>query len=555
MLSRLQKWQLSTFAVITVITVSIIAVNYVQIPAALGFGSYTVTANFAASGGLYKNANVAYRGTTVGRVTDVSLAYRNGVNAQLRIGSGAHIPANVTATVKSVSAIGEQYVDLVPPDQPSPAWLRDGSRINRDHTVLNGDVAGLLHEAQRLVDSISQSRLRDLLHDMFKAFDGSGPELARLIQSARLLADAANAHGDDIAGLIDQVGPFLDTQIRSGDAIRRLADGAARFTGHVRGAAPQISNLLQIVPEVAPQVGDTMRDIRPDFPMLAANLANFGRIGVIYRKSLEQVLVIFPAMTAVLLTIAQQVPFDEGARADFKLALQDPPPCSVGFIPAPLIRSPADETVRDIPGDMYCKVPQSDPVVVRGARNYPCQEFPGKRAPTIQLCRDPKGYVPIGRNAWRGPPVPLDTPVPNPRNTLPPNKFPLIPPGADYDPGPPVVQLPPGVPTGPGPAPIAPFPLQVPPVGGPPPPPLPFGPPPDRVVPPYGQRPDPVPTNVPGPPPSPAPQAQGPMGVTYDPSSGKFLDPSGEVGIFAAGASKLRPAETWLDMMMCPTQE
>ncbi|MCA2246075.1 MCE family protein, partial [Mycobacterium sp. WUMAC-067] len=176
MLSRLQKWQLSTFAVITVITVSIIAVNYVQIPAALGFGSYTVTANFAASGGLYKNANVAYRGTTVGRVTDVSLAYRNGVNAQLRIGSGAHIPANVTATVKSVSAIGEQYVDLVPPDQPSPAWLRDGSRINRDHTMLNGDVAGLLHEAQRLVDSISQSRLRDLLHDMFKAFDGSGPE-------------------------------------------------------------------------------------------------------------------------------------------------------------------------------------------------------------------------------------------------------------------------------------------------------------------------------------------------------------------------------------------
>ena len=45
---------------------------------------------------------------------------------------------------------------------------------------------------------------------------------------------------------------------------------------------------------------------------------------------------------------------------------------------------------------------------------------------------------------------------------LPPNKFPMIPPQVDPDPGPPVVQLPP-VPPGPGPAPHAPFPLPVPP--------------------------------------------------------------------------------------------
>lgn len=140
MLSRLQKWQLSVFAVLTVISVSIIAVSYVQIPAALGFGSYTVTANFAAGGGLYKNANVTYRGTTVGRVTDVSLAYRNGVNARLRIGSGAHIPANVTATVKSVSAIGEQYVDLVPPDQPS----RGGCGMARGSVVTTPCSTGML---------------------------------------------------------------------------------------------------------------------------------------------------------------------------------------------------------------------------------------------------------------------------------------------------------------------------------------------------------------------------------------------------------------------------
>ncbi len=125
--------------------------------------------------------------------------------------------------------------------------------------------------------------------------------------------------------------------------------------------------------------------------MLDANLAKFGRIRVIYHKSIEQTLVVLPAVTAVLISAAEQLPADEGVKVDFKLGLGDPPPCNVGFIPPTLIRSPGDQTLRDLPKDLYCKVPQSSSVVVRGARNYTCQEFPGKRAPTIDLCRDKQG--------------------------------------------------------------------------------------------------------------------------------------------------------------------
>ena len=273
--------------------------------------------------------------------------------------------------------------------------------------------------------------------------------------------------------------------------------------------------------------------------MLAANLANLGRIGVIYHKSIEQALVIFPALIAALITVAGGVPADEGGKLDFKVDLGDPPPCSTGFIPPTQIRSPADETLRELPTDMYCKVAQNDPAVVRGARNYPCQEFPGKRAPTVQLCRDPKGYVPIGSNPWRGPPVPYGTPVQDGRNILPPNKFPNIPPGADYDPGPPVVQLPPGVPPGPGPAPNAPFPLPVPPNDNGPPPAWPFFAPPDQIVPPYARQ----PAEAPGPPPAPdraarplptrrcprRPHNRRPAARRTRPTteSGKFVDPSG----------------------------
>ncbi|ORA42402.1 hypothetical protein BST21_23655 [Mycolicibacterium celeriflavum] len=267
------RWQLTTFVVITMITVGVVAVSYIGVPAALGIGTYTVTANFAASGGLYKNANVTYRGTTIGRVTDVSLAYRNGVDATMRLNSETRVPDDVIATVSSVSAIGEQYVDLVPQQNSSSDFLRDGSRITRDHTRLPQDIAGLLREAQSLIDSISQSKLRDLLRETFTAFNGSGPELARLIESARLLVDEANAHSQDITALIDQAGPFLDAQISSGEAIKSIADGLARFTGELRGADPQLRELLTTAPGAADVAADTFRGIRPSFPILAANLA------------------------------------------------------------------------------------------------------------------------------------------------------------------------------------------------------------------------------------------------------------------------------------------
>jgi phospholipid/cholesterol/gamma-HCH transport system substrate-binding protein len=581
MLNRTARIQLVVFALVTVLTVGAISLFYLRVPARLGIGAYQVTANFVAGGGLYQNANVTFRGVQAGRVEAVELT-DDGVAAHMRLNSDIKIPANSTATVKSVSAVGEQYVDFVPTDNPSQALLRDGSTIPKERTAIPQDIAEMLHEADQLVSSLNNTRLQDVLRETFKAFNGSGPELARMIQSARLLIDEANASWPQTSALIDQAGPFLAAQIRSGDDIRSAADGLARFTTEVANADPQIRTLLSTAPGAADQASETFSGIRPSFPVLAANLANFGRIGVIYNRSIEQGLVIFPALQAALLTIAGQLPMDEGGKQDFKISVNDPPPCNTGFLPPSDIRSPGDTTLRELPTDMYCKVAQNDPTVVRGARNYPCQEFPGKRAPTIQLCRDPKGYVPIGNSPWRGPPVPVGTPVTDPRNILPPNKFPYIPPEADPDPGYPVPPglVPPGVQPGPGPAPHQPWPYIPPPNNNGPPPPatawIPPAPYPDAwpapanpqppfmfpgpynpVVPPPGPAPAPAPPPVPAELPPAAvnpPQASGAAYGTYDQRTGVFVDPAGGTGVFAPGDASMRPQENWLDLMLYPRQ-
>lgn len=563
MIDRLAKIQLSIFAVITVITLSVMAIFYLRLPATFGIGTYGVSADFVAGGGLYKNANVTYRGVAVGRVESVGLN-PNGVTAHMRLNSGTAIPSNVTATVRSVSAIGEQYIDLVPPENPSSTKLRNGFRIQRQNTRIGQDVADLLRQAETLLGSLGDTRLRELLHEAFIATNGAGPELARLIESARLLVDEANANYPQVSQLIDQAGPFLQAQIRAGGDIKSLADGLARFTWQLRAADPRLRDTLADAPDAIDEANTAFSGIRPSFPALAASLANLGRVGVIYHKSIEQLLVVFPALFAAIITSAGGVPQDEGAKLDFKIDLHDPPPCMTGFLPPPLVRSPADESVREIPRDMYCKTAQNDPSTVRGARNYPCQEFPGKRAPTVQLCRDPRGYVPVGTNPWRGPPIPYGTEVTDGRNILPPNKFPYIPPGADPDPGVPIVgPPPPGRVAGPGPAPHQPAQPAPPPNDNGPPPPftswMPPGYPPEPPQVPYPATiPPPPPPEGTGPPPGPAPgpqpQASGPAYTIYDQLSGAFADPAGGTGIFAPGMTGASSAENWVDLMRDPRQ-
>ena len=59
---------------------------------------------------------------------------------------------------------------------------------------------------------------------------------------------------------------------------------------------------------------------------------------------------------------------------------------------------------RALPSGTYCKIPMDAPNVVRGARNYPCVDVPGKRAATPRECRSNEPYVPLGTNPWYGDP-------------------------------------------------------------------------------------------------------------------------------------------------------
>ncbi len=404
-LTRFVRTQLVVFSILTVIGLVVMAGSYVHLPAMFGIGRYNVTVKLAATGGLYPTANVAYRGTNIGKVSSVQLTPQ-GVDAHLSINSNYKVPSDSDAYVKSVSAIGEQYVDLVPVQDPQGGNLSDGSVIPVERTKLPQDVGAMLDQADRLLSTIQDTKLRELIDDAFTAFNGAGPDLQKFIDSASLLVQEAQKNTGPTKDLLNKLGPLLDTQNQSADSIRTWTHDLSAVTDQLRLHDPSLNQLLQRTPSAAQQVSQTFQDLKPTLPILLSNLVSTGQTAVTYHAGLEQILVIYPQMISALLTVVRG-PAEYGAMVDFMLGLNDPPGCITGFLPTSQWRSPAMVDTPDTPDNLYCKVPQNAKEAVRGIRNTPCQDHPGRRAPTPELCDDPRGYVPEGNNPAFGPPQPV----------------------------------------------------------------------------------------------------------------------------------------------------
>ena len=132
MLTRFIRTQLVIFTIASIVGISVLVFSYMQAPTLLGIGRMTVTLELPSTGGLYRFANVTYRGVQVGKVTEVRPT-RGGAVATLSLDSSAKIPSDLHASVQSVSAVGEQFVDLQPRTKSGPL-LTDGAVIGKANT-------------------------------------------------------------------------------------------------------------------------------------------------------------------------------------------------------------------------------------------------------------------------------------------------------------------------------------------------------------------------------------------------------------------------------------
>jgi phospholipid/cholesterol/gamma-HCH transport system substrate-binding protein len=441
------RFQLVVFAAVSLIAGAIMFFAYMQVPTVFfGVDRYSVTVQLPQAGGLYPGGNVTYRGVEIGRVQTVRLT-QTGAEAVLQLDSDVHVPADLNAQVHSVSAVGEQYVELLPRTAKGPP-LKHGDVIALDRTYVPPDINSLLEATNRGLSAIPRDNLKTVVDEGYSAFGGVGPDLSRLVKGTTDLAIDARKNLDALTTLIDQSKPLLDSQTRSSDSVQAWAAHLATITSQLRNNDSAVAGILQKGGPAADQGRQLIDRLNPTLPIVLANLVSVGQVGVTYRDNLEALLVELPQGAADIQAVGvanRNTKQDYlGAYLSFNLNLGWPPACTTGFLPPQQQRDASYEDYPEPPkGDFYCRIPQDSMLNVRGARNYPCETRPGKRAPTVKMCESDQAYVPLndGWN-WKG----------DPNATYTGQGVPQYRPGEE-----PPGQAPPPLPPGPPPPPIAAF--------------------------------------------------------------------------------------------------
>jgi phospholipid/cholesterol/gamma-HCH transport system substrate-binding protein len=372
-LRRSTKIQLVLFVVITLLGVSYVGANYVGLFRGFLSGSKcTAYADFPDSGGIFSNAEVTYRGVAIGRVGSLTLL-KNGVRVQLNIDncSGSKVPADTAAAVSDRSVIGEQYVNLIPPND-SPPYLKGGEIIEMKRNSIPLPAEALLQNLDSLVNSVNLKNLRTTVDELGNAFNGRGPDLGSLLDSNRDLLDAAERNLPQTIALIDQSTGVLQTQLDLHDPIYSWAHNLNLLSAQLKSSDPDIRRLLDTGPSSLGVVRTFVQNNRTDLGVTLANLATLGTIMVRHRDGLEEVLELYPALaaggqsvirsnhTATLGLVTQTTPRDCG----------DPKKGSEGY-QGTVLRSPSDLSPAAPNVAAHCSASQSSGVNVRGAQNVP----------------------------------------------------------------------------------------------------------------------------------------------------------------------------------------
>jgi phospholipid/cholesterol/gamma-HCH transport system substrate-binding protein len=376
MLRRSTKIQLVIFALLTALGVSYVSATYVGLTNGIfGPTGCTISADFPDSGGIFTNAEVTYRGVAVGRVTKLTLL-DNGVRVDLKLHNcdKPKIPASATAQVSNRSVIGEQYVNLIPPDAKGP-YLSGGQVIPMNRNKLPVATQVLLTNLDNLVGSIDTTNLRTTVSELGKAFNDQGPALGSLLDStSNLLASAQQALPDTLA-LIKESGSVLQTQLDEAPALASWAHSLNLLSQQLKASDTDIRSLLDNGPADLGVLSTFIKDNRTDLGVTFANLASTGQLLVRRIDGVEELFELYPSLAAGTYTVLRP---DGVGQLGFVVNSPNPRDCGSTKAAQPRegydgtdVRPPSDLSPQAPNTAAHCTASSTTGVNVRGAQNVP----------------------------------------------------------------------------------------------------------------------------------------------------------------------------------------
>ena len=200
------------------------------------------------------DAKVKMRGVEVGKVD--SIESRPDGKAALRLAmnpSQLHlIPSNVNVNIESPTVFGAKFVNMVPPDDPSPQKLRPGQVIQSQHVVV--EINTVFQQLVQVLNKIEPAKLNQTLGAIATAFDGRGEKFGKTLT--------------DFNAFLAKIEPSLPN-------LSHDLEAAAPTLGAYADAAPDLIKTVGSTTQISNTIVDQQQEL-DEFLVASIGLADVG---------------------------------------------------------------------------------------------------------------------------------------------------------------------------------------------------------------------------------------------------------------------------------------
>jgi phospholipid/cholesterol/gamma-HCH transport system substrate-binding protein len=349
-------WQsLIGVIVVLLVTVAYLFNNVLDTPL-LG-GTKVVDVRMTSTGGLFEGSVVTYRGVKIGKVRTIRLD-ADGVDATIVITAPDNIPVDSLVRVRSLSPVGEQYLDFEPRTAAGP-YLKSGDVVPASSTDLPKTLASTVIAVNKLLQQIDPSQLHTLLTQLATGLAGTGQEIGKLVDQGSVLLADLDRLWPQTDQLITNASGALDIGPQKADDLRTLATSSKEFAAFLKDYNPRFNQLLTAAPGQITQLQGLVSDAQSILPAFLKEAVVFSDLFRAYAPHLGVILATYAEGLGVLPKAIY------GGLAHIRGIPQRPTVCDYGTTR----RNPDDPTRRPMVTTAHC--PSSAPNEQRGAAHAP----------------------------------------------------------------------------------------------------------------------------------------------------------------------------------------
>ncbi|CAM3203795.1 MlaD family protein [Nocardioides dubius] len=260
--------------------------------APLGRERPEITVTMPRTGGLFEGSAATYRGVEVGRVTKIDLG-SGSVEVTVRLDPGEKVPRNSVAKVRSLSPVGEQYLDFRPEAAGGP-YLADGDRVAAQAGDLPVSIAKMVSGLQGALRQVDPEKVRTVLREVNTAFEGSGEDLHRLVENTEVLLETIDTSMPQIERVLVNGRTTLQIFADNRAVLIRFATLAARVGTWYLAWDPAVHRMLTRLPGDLATVNTLLTKVDDNLPGFLEEINKLSKMLALHGPHLQATLALTP---------------------------------------------------------------------------------------------------------------------------------------------------------------------------------------------------------------------------------------------------------------------